>query len=107
MPVGFTHFIALCIGATSLAIPVAGLAAGPDPANYPALSTQQMGHVRHMINIANQLDGDFSLMGETERTGERSLSLHTRPPRSLSRRVSQVDQEDDLQGRVGLLGTRQ
>jgi len=59
-----SRFIALWIGAMSLAIPVAGLAADPDPANYPALSTQQMGHVRHMINLANQLDGDFSLMGE-------------------------------------------
>ena len=49
----------------SLAIPAVGLAAGPDPANYPALSTQQMGHVRHMINLANQLDGDWSMMGET------------------------------------------
>ncbi len=61
-----SRFISLWIGATSLAIPVAGLAAGPDPANYPALSTQQMGHVRHMINLANQLDGDWSMMGEAE-----------------------------------------
>ena len=59
------RFIALWIGATSLAIPVVGLAAGPTPANYPALSTKQMGHVRHMINLANQLDGDWSMMGET------------------------------------------
>ncbi len=66
MSVGFTRVIALWIGATSLAIPVAGLAAGPDPADYPALSTQQMGHVRHMVNLANQLDGDFSLMGEAD-----------------------------------------
>ena len=61
-----SRFIALWIGATSLAIPAVGLAAGPDPSSYPALSTQQMGHVRHMINLANQLDGDFSLMGETD-----------------------------------------
>jgi hypothetical protein len=66
MSVGSTRFIALWIGATSLAIPVAGLAAGPDPANYPALSTQQTGHVRHMINLANQLDGDWSMMGEAD-----------------------------------------
>ena len=66
MSVGSTRFIALWIGATSLAIPVAGLAAGPDPANYPVLSTQQMGHVRHMINLADQLDGDWSMMGEAD-----------------------------------------
>ena len=41
-----------------------GVAADINPEDYPALSTKQMGHVRHMINIANQLDGDFSLMGE-------------------------------------------
>ena len=61
-----SRFFALCVGAIALAAPVAGLAADPEPANYPALSTQQMGHVRHMINLANQLDGDFSLMGETD-----------------------------------------
>ena len=55
--------IALSIGAL-LAFPVPGLAADPDAADYPALSTEQMGHVRHMIDLANQLDGDFSLMGE-------------------------------------------
>ena len=65
MSVRTTRFIASWISATSLAIPVVGLAAGPNPANYPALSTQQMGHVRHMINLANQLDGDWSMMGET------------------------------------------
>ncbi len=65
MSVRPTRFIASWISATSLAIPVLALAAGPDPANYPALSTQQMGHVRHMINLANQLDGDWSMMGET------------------------------------------
>ena len=37
-----------------------------DPADYPSLSTPQMGHVRHMVNLANQLDGDFSLMGEMD-----------------------------------------
>ncbi len=58
--------MAAWIGAAFLAIPVTGLAADPAPANYPALSTEQMGHVRHMINLANQLDGDFSLMGETD-----------------------------------------
>ena len=60
-----SHFvIALLIGAKVLAVPVGGLASDPDPASYPALSAQQMGHVRHMINMGNQLDGDFSLMGE-------------------------------------------
>ena len=34
-------------------------------ADYPGLSTEEMGHVRHMINLANQLDGDWSLMGNT------------------------------------------
>jgi len=76
MSVGFTRFIALWIGATSLAIPAAGLAAGPDPANYPALSTQQMGHVRHMINLANQLDGDFSMLGETDPVYYMSFHAH-------------------------------
>jgi len=76
MSVGSTRFIALWIAATSLAIPVAGLAAGPDPANYPALSTQQMGHVRHMINLANQLDGDFSLLGETDPVYAMSFHAH-------------------------------
>ena len=61
-----SRFIALWIGATFLAIPMSGLAADPDPASYPALSAKQMGHVRHMINLANQLDGDFSLMGEMD-----------------------------------------
>ena len=37
-----------------------------NPADYPSLSTPQMGHVRHMVNLANQLDGDFSLMGEMD-----------------------------------------
>ena len=36
----------------ALVIPAVGFAADPDPADYPALSTEQMGHVRHMINIA-------------------------------------------------------
>ena len=54
------------IGAASLAVPAAGLAVGPNPADYPALSTKQMGHVRHMINMANDLPGDFSLMGRMD-----------------------------------------
>jgi len=49
-----------------LAVPVTGLAAGVNPADYPSLSTKQMGHVRHMINMANQLDGDFSMMGQMD-----------------------------------------
>lgn len=61
-----SRFIAIWMTATVLSVPVAGLAADPDPASYPALSTEQMGHVRHMINLANQLDGDFSLMGEMD-----------------------------------------
>ena len=61
-----SRFITAWIGATLLAMPTAGLAADANPANYPSLSTMQMGHVRHMINLANQLDGDFSLMGETD-----------------------------------------
>ena len=48
----------------ALVNPGFGVAADINPEDYPALSTKQMGHVRHMINIANQLDGDFSLMGE-------------------------------------------
>ena len=48
----------------ALITPVVGFAADPNPADYPALSTEQMGHVHHMINIANHLDGDFSIMGE-------------------------------------------
>ena len=76
MSVKATRFIALWIGATSLAIPVAGLAGGPDPAIYPALSTQQMGHVRHLINLANQLDGDFSLLGETDPVYAMSFHAH-------------------------------
>ena len=47
-------------------VPVSALGTEPDPSDYPALSTEQMGHVRHMINMANQLDGDFSLMGEMD-----------------------------------------
>ncbi len=41
-------------------------ATDPAPADYPALSTEQMGHVRHMINMANDLPGDFSLMGQMD-----------------------------------------
>ena len=65
MPLRF-RFIALWVGAMSVAVPVAGLADGVAAADYPALSTKQMGHVRHMINLANQLDGDFSLMGQMD-----------------------------------------
>jgi len=60
-----SFIIALLIGMKFLIVPIGGLASDPDPANYPALSTQQMGYVRHMINMGNQLDGDFSMMGET------------------------------------------
>jgi len=48
------------------AAPTHALGTEPNPSDYPALSTEQMGHVRHMINMANQLDGDFSLMGEMD-----------------------------------------
>ena len=65
MLVGF-RVVALWIGAASLVIPVAGLADGPNPSDYPALSTKQMGHVRHMINMANDLPGDFSLLGQMD-----------------------------------------
>lgn len=50
----------------ALIIPGVGFAADPDPADYPALSTEQMGHVRHMINIANDLPGDFEILGEID-----------------------------------------
>lgn len=50
----------------ALAVPVTGLTADPVADNYPALSTEQMGHVRHMINMANDLPGDFSLMGQMD-----------------------------------------
>ena len=50
----------------ALAVPVTGLTAEPVAENYPALSTEQMGHVRHMINMANDLPGDFSLMGQMD-----------------------------------------
>lgn len=32
---------------------------------YPALSAKQLGHVRHLANLAYQPDGDWSLMGDT------------------------------------------
>lgn len=55
---------ALCT--TSLLISLSAYAAGiAAPEDYPALSAKQMGHVRHMINLANQIDGDWSLMGNT------------------------------------------
>ena len=38
---------------------------GINPATYPSLSEKQMGHTRHLINLANQLDGDWSMMGNT------------------------------------------
>ena len=60
----------------ALIIPGVGFAADPDPADYPALSTEQMGHVRHMINIANQLDGDFSMMGGGEFAAIYYMSFH-------------------------------
>ena len=65
MSVRAARFIALWVSASSLAFPVVGLAAGATPESYPVLSTKQMGHVRHMINLANQLDGDWSMMGDT------------------------------------------
>ncbi|HJN50256.1 MAG TPA: hypothetical protein QF924_07250 [Pseudomonadales bacterium] len=65
MLVGF-RFIAVWIGVTSLAIPLVGHADRLNPTDYPALSTKQMGHVRHMINMANDLPGDFSLMGQMD-----------------------------------------
>ena len=79
MSVGFTHFIALCIGATSLAIPVAGLAAGPDPANYPALSTQQMGH--YETAGSGSSFGSFNPMARAAK-GRQATTVdprHTRP----------------------------
>ena len=33
--------------------------------DYPSLNEKQIGHVRHMINLANRLDGDWSMMGNT------------------------------------------
>ncbi|MBJ89735.1 MAG: hypothetical protein CMO98_07730 [Woeseia sp.] len=33
--------------------------------DYPSLNEKQIGHVRHMINLANKLDGDWSMMGNT------------------------------------------
>ena len=61
-----SRFIALWAAAALLSVPNATPAAAPDPESYRALSAKQMGHVRHMINLANQLDGDFSLMGEMD-----------------------------------------
>ena len=58
--------ISFLIGLQVLSVSVAEPLVIPDPTNYPSLSTKKMGHVRHMVNLANQLDGDFSLMGETD-----------------------------------------
>ena len=66
MTTRYRYIIAFLVGVKVLAVSAAEPLVTPDPANYPSLSTKQMGHVRHMINLANQLDGDFSLMGETD-----------------------------------------
>ena len=58
--------ISFLIGLQVLSVSVAEPLVIPDPTNYPSLSTKKMGHVRHMINLAKQLDGDFSMMGETD-----------------------------------------
>ncbi len=60
------RFWVVWIAAMPVATPFSAQADGLNPADYPALSTKQMGHVRHMINLANQLDGDFSLMGQMD-----------------------------------------
>ncbi|MGB1404014.1 MAG: hypothetical protein ACPG65_08865, partial [Porticoccaceae bacterium] len=66
MTTRYRYIIAFLVGVKVLAVSAAEPLVSPDPTNYPSLSTKQMGHVRHMINLANQLDGDFSLMGETD-----------------------------------------
>jgi hypothetical protein len=62
----YRFIIPFIIGLKTLSVTAAESFVIPDPKNYPSLSTKEMGHVRHMINLANQLDGDFSLMGETD-----------------------------------------
>jgi hypothetical protein len=62
----YRFIIPFIIGLKALSVTAAESLVIPDPKNYPSLSTKKMGHVRHMINLANQLDGDFSLMGETD-----------------------------------------
>ena len=66
--------ISFLIGLQVLSVSVAEPLVIPDPTNYPSLSTKKMGHVRHMINLAKQLDGDFSMMGETDPVY--SMSFH-------------------------------
>jgi len=53
---------AALVGAQPLAPSTGAIILASD---YPSLSTEEMGHIRHMINLANQLDGDWSLMGNT------------------------------------------
>ena len=62
----FRLVTAFLFGVNALSVTAVESSNIPDPSTYPSLSTKQMGHVRHMINLANQLDGDFSLMGETD-----------------------------------------
>jgi hypothetical protein len=65
MSIRRVRFLALLVGALRFSVPATGAAVGPDSADYPALSAKQMGHVRHMIDLANRLDGDWSMMGST------------------------------------------
>ena len=62
----YRFIIPFLVGLKVLSVTAAEPLVIPDPTNYPSLSTKKMGHVRHMVNLANQLDGDFSLMGETD-----------------------------------------
>ena len=51
--------------ASTLSATVASASGAMDPETYPALSKEQVGHVRHLVNLAYQKDGDWSLMGDT------------------------------------------
>ncbi len=36
-----------------------------DPSKYPAMSEKQIGHLRHIVELANLLHGDWTQMGDT------------------------------------------
>ena len=47
------------------------LAASPvEPQDYPSLDNKQLGHIRHIVRLANQLPGEWSMMGSMEGTQE-------------------------------------
>ncbi len=45
-------------------------ASSVEPQDYPSLDNKQLGHIRHVVRLANQLPGEWSMMGSMEGTQE-------------------------------------